>query len=1307
MRLDNDKNNLIKKCKFKFNSFINNKKTKNKFNINRDYYTKIVKQQKNKSLNNTKKTITSNNININNNKYLKKSNHNKNKSKNFNNKIINNKNKEKFNNNYYRNNKSINPIFLDDYDNNSNYINRSNYIIKVKTKINPNDKELLVKNINNMLNYMEDINDKTNFNDNENDLSDLVINPNHFRRLNSNNITKKHIRLFREFQQEESLLEKIKFIQLWWKTIFQIIKIQKHVRGFLYRQKLIEELDREEVIVDNLLFLIKSYKKIVFNIFIYRLRNYKPGTKYYLNKWNEKIKKSIIIHKLLNQYYKNINKNRNSTNNNVDINKKCNKLMKYEYLYDNNYFLRDSTNILLNNMDNRIDNYNKDSNDNNSDDEYRKLSIENYSIKKKFFDNNMIIPSINDRKNYIAGKNINNNSNNFNKIFNKNISKTKFAIKKKKKLKHNLNINNGHRNSLNINNKGDDFKNIQEKNQNDYIKNIHMSYPNPLILSSHNKILKKRIKNYTSIINTESYKSEHKNKININNMKGNRFKRNKIANKLVSKEIVPFSMSNNIENNSETKKLNSLTTSNNALNLQNKKLKIYENHLYEYKNLYKNKTNIIKNDYIDVKKIKKNKNKSGNNKNKIFKKANESSHFLRKNIKSASIDHLKQINNIIEKDNNNNNYSELQNQNILSNNTNTTSSFNSSFLNYTKPNPKINKCLNIWYNKIYYDKIKRRLRSLSKISKFSNKLKKKIIFAFLENLKIYGNFIRFKKLFNRYKIKIIKKSLLKCSIYKKFINYKEIVFKKMIFEKLKEYLIRNQKKIYNEIEKDIKNFNKDKNYIFNYQRQNLIVNHQNQVFPHINPFSKNNNLMIRSINKSMLNLISPLNPINLNNNDNIEYNYTEENQNYNNYNNKKNIDIITQINQLTMVINLVEQLRFKNKIKNENRKISLLKYFKNWKNSSDANKDIKNNFIGDHTVATEIEDYTQYTINDNIQSESEYCTKSGHLSSKSNNLINKYIPVRGIKCFQGKIKQKKNNTKNNSNKKYKINNFIDKYQTNTITTSLNKNNFKTFNKKENEIIENNNINDNFRTFNDNNSLDFNNILFNSQNKYMKINNFIQKTKINDLEQNSKNIYHRKTLGATLKNNVLNNLNDISRFNNNIRNYQYANDSINTTIDNYSSNFYGILNNATFLGDYKLEPIEPFIFLNNDDNNNNGNNYNIINNKYNINENYDKKSLFGFKKLNKIEEKEICFFQDKNNINNINNNIDITNNKNNKYNNYHEDISIVSEMKKYYNEDIDIYNNEEQKRKFNSFIINIFNNNIILTQNIKYKRSKSK
>jgi len=120
----------------------------------------------------------------------------------------------------------------------------------------------------------------------------------------------------------------------------------------------------------------------------------------------------------------------------------------------------------------------------------------------------------------------------------------------------------------------------------------------------------------------------------------------------------------------------------------------------------------------------------------------------------------------------------------------------------------------------------------------------------------------------------------------------------------------------------------------------------------------------------------------------------------------------------------------------------------------------------------------------------------------------------------------------------------------------------------------------------------------------------------------------------------------------------------------------------FLGDCKIEHI---IFLNN-------------NNRNNDNLKDDIQSKYGFKKLNKIEEKEICFFPNKNE-----NNLNIIKNKNNDY----ENISIVSEMKKYYNEYIDIYNNDEQKKKFNSFIINIFNNNIIMTQKIETKRSKSK
>lgn len=81
------------------------------------------------------------------------------------------------------------------------------------------------------------------------------------------------------------------------------------------------------------------------------------------------------------------------------------------------------------------------------------------------------------------------------------------------------------------------------------------------------------------------------------------------------------------------------------------------------------------------------------------------------------------------------------------------------------------------------------------------------------------------------------------------------------------------------------------------------------------------------------------------------------------------------------------------------------------------------------------------------------------------------------------------------------------------------------------------------------------------------------------------------------------------------------------------------------------------------------------------------------------------------INNINNNKSNTiNDKNSHYNNRYdddEDISIVSEMKKYYNENRFIKNNNENKKKFNSFIINIFNNTIIMIQKTKHKRSNSK
>ena len=1264
----------------------------------RENYINMIKRQKNSSLNINKKLMVSKHIN--NNKILKKNNNkNKNKNKLENNKIKKYKNKGEMINTFDRNNKFIEQLYFDDSENSSNYINKSNYIIKVKTKINPNDKELLVKNFNNLLN-LDDINIDNDNNFDEDILYRVERNSEHIKPSchNSNRITKKNIRYYKDFDIERNYLEKIKFIQLWWKTIFQIIKIQKHLRGFLYRQRLIEELDKEEIAVDNLLFFIKSYKKIVFKIFIFRLRKFNPRIRYFLFKWNEIINKKNIIKQLL--AFNNHKEKKNINSNNYETYNRNNDLTDLDY---ENFFLRDSTNSLINNIDMINNNYNKYNhlnNDLNSDDEDNVLlGIDNVSLEsqKKNFKSNLFIPIENELKDDNLRKNIilNNskNLNKLNKVNNQNICKNKInKINKNKKIKKNLNEASHHRNSANINNKGIGLKNLQQKIENDFIKNCHTAFTNPLILSSGNKF-QRRTKNKTNILNLEDIKSQHP-KMNINNMTGKRIKRNRIENKLVEKEIIPFSVINNFENISKLE--NSLSSSNNSSNMHFKKLKIYENHLQDYKNLNQKKSyNKNNNTNNNINNEKKPKIKNGHNNHISMTALNENTYTLKKNLMTSSIDQL-QINKNIYNNHIDNNYSYPQNPTELSNNNiNTISSFNTTIFNTIKSNKNyyLGKYFKFWFDKSFLFIIKNKLRSLLKLSNFSIKLKNIQLRAFFGNFKKVYNIIftiKLKEYFDKYKNKIIKVILIKCSEYKVFIKYREIVFKRIILKKLKEYLIKKQKIIYNEIENDIKNFNKNNFFMFNSTRKKVIKNNQNQLFIQLNSNNQMNNLMSSAINKSMLNLIHPLDQLKISNNNNKEYNLTEENEpfNFNPNNIKKNIDMITQVNQLTMVINLIEQLRIKNK---KNNQISLLNLFKKWKNFSNnliikTQHKNKNNYNikHEHTVATDIEELTQHTLTDNKESESELGSKSDQmtftLSSKSNNIkSNKYVPVRGVKYFHGKIKQKNiNSSKVNNN--YKINNLIDKYKTNTILTK--NNNDSAYNKYNKiELTESKtNVSDNYKTFNDCNIFDYNNILINNRNNYLNMNNLIAKTNINDIQsnQNSKNIYHRKAIGTTFKNNNLSRI-DYKNLNYN----QYTNDNINCILDNYyDTNFLGLLNNQTFLGECKIEPI---IFLNN----NNRNNDNLID---------DIQSKYGFKKLNKIEEKEICFFPNKNE-----NNLNIIKNKNNDYAN----ISIVSEMKKYYNEYIDIYNNDEQKKKFNSFIINIFNNNIIMTQKIETKRSKSK
>lgn len=1148
----------------------------------------------------------------------------------------------------------------------NNCSNKSNYVIKVKTKMNQNEKN--INNFNGNKNefitnlILESIQNVDFEGNNKNNLSDIFMSSKNHRRHCSNIVSRKYIENHRESRKEQKIiLEKISFIQLWWKTIFQIIKIQKNVRGFIYRQRLIEELDREEIVVDNLLFLIKSYKKIVFNIFIYKLWNYKSTIRYFFLKWNEKINKGNIIKNLLKVYGK---------QNSYDNFNTSSEFIKFDYDCDKNIF-RDSTNSLMNNIEILNDkNLNENIKDINDFENYLRPSVnakENLKFNNEINDKNIkdIVKNCYDK--------INNNLNKKNKL---NKSKNKKSKKNEvQKEKENTNYNNI---NININSK---TKNIKQKNENDYNKNYHLVVSKPSVAPNNNKIGKKKSNN-NNMINFNGNKSEFKTKT----------KKNKITNKLISKEIIPFSMINNNENISNLTNINPLYNSTNNIILLNKKNKIYENHLYENKKKKENKNK----DDNNIIKIKKNNNIKTNK--MVKKKISEPPKFQEENISSTNntqLSHLKNNSNlndnqIISENNHKVNpfpVSCNQNKSEISNNKNNNSSLSieTSFLNSIKSNikqfepNKINKYFNFWHNLSFHRAIKNRLRSISLFFKIINKIQKRQIISFFEKFKLYYNSLLFRQikiLFNKYRIKIVKKSIIKCYLYKMFDKYKEIVYKKIIVQKLKENYIESRKKMIREIHNEIKEKNNIK-----FERKKNIIN-KKELISHAN--QRNNKLMLdtTNINNSMLNSVNLEEHINKI----IEYHYTNGSQpnqsinqikktlNINNNHDEK--DIVSQINQLTMVINLIEHLRLK-KIKNKENSLNISKYFKKWKKSG------KNGII--------------YRENDNFKSEYELYSKSEHMSISSNS-NSKYIPVRGLKCFQGKIKPKINPT--NKNKKYKISNLIEKYKTTTIATTTD---YSTQTYKKNEINENklNLNNGSFKTFNDFNSLECNNIFeIRNLNNYLKVSNINQNE--TQIQQKQNWIYQKKTLGSSLKNNFNKNLNNTSSTNSKINNYQYANDSCFTSLDNYSSNFLNILNNANFgFNDCKIVPL---ILLDSGNDSESINNFNLdneFNNK--VNESFDIRNIqkkYGIQKMNKIEEKEICFFPNKTNDKNLLN-------INNKYkSNYEEDIDIFSEIKKYYDEDLFIID-ENKMKKFNSFIFNTFNNTIIITQEVKNKRSKSK
>ena len=156
----------------------------------------------------------------------------------------------------------------------------------------------------------------------------------------SNNIEQKNIVKYKEMKKYGKLLiVKIKYVQIWWKTIFQIIKIQKNIRGFLFRSKLLETLETKEKYADNLIRLMKSVKTILFDKFIFKVFC-QINTKYFFNKWREITTKKKIIENILSKL------SPRSLSNITEIKPQIDNFIEYDSLINlNNNIKKNETNL--------------------------------------------------------------------------------------------------------------------------------------------------------------------------------------------------------------------------------------------------------------------------------------------------------------------------------------------------------------------------------------------------------------------------------------------------------------------------------------------------------------------------------------------------------------------------------------------------------------------------------------------------------------------------------------------------------------------------------------------------------------------------------------------------------------------------------------------------------------------------------------------------------------------------------------------------------------------------------------------------
>ena len=287
-------------------------------------------------------------------------------------------------------------------------------------------------------------------------------------------------------KDNQNKYDKIKFLQLWWKTIFQIIKIQKYLRGFLYRIKLLKLLEFKEKIVCGIISFNKISKKVLFRNFISKIKErlLLIKEKYYINKWRNLILKKSIIQKLIKlNKSKRLPKNNDKIEKNINekklksasVNKRNIQKEKNKELSDDEKTRRDNKNIFKDNIFLSSNKNGLEAKRINTERNIHKIGIKANSIDK--------------RKTKKSFNNIKNN--NLNNI------KSNISIKSQKGNKIP-----GHfsKTSANL---------LMNRSQNQINNNKFFNRKNPNKKSNHTKISKKNtyMKNYNNLIKNRNNKN--------------------------------------------------------------------------------------------------------------------------------------------------------------------------------------------------------------------------------------------------------------------------------------------------------------------------------------------------------------------------------------------------------------------------------------------------------------------------------------------------------------------------------------------------------------------------------------------------------------------------------------------------------------------------------------------------------------------------------------------------------------------------------------------------------------------------------